>query len=262
MATLETPTEGMARDFAAGQQLASGFMANYWRAREGQIEQERYRAGQALRDVQLSLYQSNLEAVRNAATLRAQQQSAVPGLFGVLSKAQVNQWNPDSKLEFLQYLKDNPALATTPEAQQGFKLFEESEKVDRIREDLEKKLQNARVVAEIREGQPAGGGSVTTVDVADESGKPRKMYWSGSSWQPLSRGDIDPSAVAKPIVDENGKPVPGKYLLDGRVISASDSGLSVFGSGQPAASQAKPAGASQSATPTVLKFDKSGKRIN
>lgn len=150
MATLTTPDEGMRQDFQTGIGLAQGFMQNYWRGRETALEQERYRAGQALRDVQLSLAQSNLETVRNAATLQAQTRAAIPGLYGLASKAQVNDWNPDTKLEVLEYLSKNPALAGTPEAKNILGMFDESEKISREREALQMRLDNEREVARIR----------------------------------------------------------------------------------------------------------------
>lgn len=150
MATLITPDEGMRQDFQTGMGLAQGFMQNYWRGRETALEQERYRAGQALRDVQLSLAQSNLETVRNAATLQAQTRAAIPGLYGLASKAQVNDWNPDTKLEVLEYLSKNPALAGTPEAKNILGMFDESEKISREREALQMRLENEREVARIR----------------------------------------------------------------------------------------------------------------
>lgn len=179
MATLETPTEGMARDFAAGQQLASGFMANYWRAKEGQLNEARYVAGQALRDVQLSVAQSQLQTIQNAATVKAQQDAAIPGLFGLAAKAQANDWNPDTRLEFLEFLQKNPALARSQEAQNVLGMFNESDKIRREREALELRLNNEQEVARIRAEREAV--DKTPKLLVDKAGRVRQVTAGGAT---------------------------------------------------------------------------------
>lgn len=153
MATLTTPDEGMRQDFQTGMGLAQGFMQNYWRAKEAAVNEDRWRATQALRDVQLSEAQTRLQTLQNAATLKAQQDAAVPGLFGLASKAQLYGWNAEAKSEFLDFMSKNPALAGSEPAKQIQGMFDAAERAQREKDALDMKLENDRRVAEIREQQ-------------------------------------------------------------------------------------------------------------
>ena len=254
----------MRQDFQSGLGLAQGFMGNYWKAKETQVEQERYRAGQALRDVQLSLYQTNLETVRNAAALDAQVRAAAPGLYGLAANAQANSWNAESKLKVLEYITANPALGNTDIAKGILNMFSESEKYSQQVDLLERSLQNKIDVKQIGEGQQPGfGGTVPVTTVKTKSGKEVDLYFTGSTWQPLDKNEIDPSETAVPIIDKTGKPLPGAYTFGGKILRAPDSVYSVFGSG--GGGQAAPASTAvapgDTKAPTVLKFDKTGKPI-
>lgn len=228
MATLETPTEGMARDFAAGQQIASGFMANYWRAKEGQLNEARYMAEQALRDVQLSVAQSQLETVRNAATVKAQQDAAIPGLFGLAAKAQANDWNPDTKLEFLEFLQKNPALARSQEAQNVLGMFNESDKIRRKIEAEQLKRQNAIDIAEIRANREAV--DRTPKYVVNELGEPIEVTSGGAvrpikAFTPVEQAEIESNIriLTKEVEESVGsKKVESQRKLDDYIKSTKE----------------------------------------
>jgi hypothetical protein len=194
MATLETPVEGMRQDFQAGMGLAQGFMQNYWRAKEQAVQEDRWRATQALRDVQLSEAQTRLQSVQNAATLKAQQDAAVPGLFGLASKAQLYGWNDEAKSEFLGFLSKNPALAGSEPAKQIQGMFDAAERAQREKDALDMKLENDRRVAEIREQQQARDTNPRIIE--NEAGDLVEVSAGGAVrpvrvWSDLEKADID-----------------------------------------------------------------------
>ena len=150
MATLTTPDEGMRQDFQTGMGLAQGFMQNYWRAKEAAVNEDRWRATQALRDVQLSEAQTRLQTLQNAATLKAQQDAAIPGLFGLASKAQLYGWNAEAKSEFLDFMSKNPALAGSEPAKQIQGMFDAAERAQREKDALDSKIQGDLDVERLR----------------------------------------------------------------------------------------------------------------
>jgi len=262
MPTLTPPDVAMRQDFESGLGLANGFMQNYWRSQENKVNEERYRAGQTLRDVNLSVAQSQLQTIQNAATLKAQQDAAIPGLFGLAVEAQHRGFDTESKSKLWGFAAKNPWVAKTPEFKSLLDQFGESEKAQAARDDLDMRLQNAREVARIREENPGALGEVATRIIEGPNGEKISVFWTGSSWQRIADKKIDPSSTATPILDENGKPLPGVYNLDGRVLKPQANVFSVFGGGGAGATGPATNATVQGSAPTVLKFDKSGKRIN
>lgn len=169
----------MRQDFQTGMGLAQGFMQNYWKAKEGQIEQERYRAGQALRDVQLSLYQTNLETVRNAAVLDAQAKAAVPEFMGLMARSQVRSYDDDSQRLIFEFAEKNPAITRSPLWKLQMDNYDGSKKAQREKDALDQRMENEREVARIRADREVV--DKTPKIIIDQAGRPLMVTAGGAT---------------------------------------------------------------------------------